>query len=375
MHLLFVIDCLGSGGAQRQMVNLAIGLTKRGHSIEFFLYYPEYDHFTPLLQEAGIHIESVNKKCSSLAPMLRIRSLIKNGKYDAVVAYLPIPSFYAEIARIGLPSTPLVVSERSAYANNRLEGLTWGFQQLHHLASHITVNSHHQRKRMELMFPWMRSKISTIYNGVDLDIFRPPDSESRPGKNINLLVLSSIVPIKNVIGLVRALAYYRDHYQANCVIHWAGKIVPNNEQSRSEFDKANRLIRHLGLEKHWNWLGERRNVSQLLQKCDALILPSFLEGLPNAICEALASGRPVLASNIGDNQHLVTEGETGFLFNPENHEDIAQAIRRFQQLDHEQRASMGRHAREFAKRELSMGTYVGQYESLIYRLLGLENSQ
>ena len=56
MHLLFVIDCLGSGGAQRQMVNLALGLIQRSHSVEFFVYYPHKDHFEGLLKAAGIQI-------------------------------------------------------------------------------------------------------------------------------------------------------------------------------------------------------------------------------------------------------------------------------------------------------------------------------
>ncbi len=56
MKLLFVIDHFGSGGAQRQMVNLALGLSRRGHDVEFLVYYPEFDFFRARVDEAGLTV-------------------------------------------------------------------------------------------------------------------------------------------------------------------------------------------------------------------------------------------------------------------------------------------------------------------------------
>lgn len=370
MRLLFIIDCLGSGGAQRQMVNLAVGLKRRGHEIAFFLYYPEHNFFAPALQQNDILIHARKKAWRfSVGPAAALRSVIKKWTWHAGLAFLPTPSFYAEIARLGLRSFRLVVSERSTYTCGSLPLSRFLSAQMHRVADHITVNSHHQRLLMERTFPWMRGKLTTIYNGVNLDDFTPafnlPSSDKR---GLTLLVLSSVVPIKNAIGLVRALAAYRELYGRRCTVHWAGKITADGA-SQKEFRVANRLLKELSLENQWEWLGERKDVADLLRECDGLIHPSFFEGLPNAVCEALASGQPVLASDICDNARLVHEGVTGFLFDPASPGDIARAINELGELSNEQRRAMGKRGRSFARKELSLGIYSEGYEKLFESLI------
>jgi glycosyltransferase involved in cell wall biosynthesis len=70
-----------------------------------------------------------------------------------------------------------------------------------------------------------------------------------------------------------------------------------------------------------------------MQRHDALIHPSLYEGLPNAVCEALAAGLPVLISNVCDHPLLVVEGERGFLFDPSDPLSIAMSIERAAALD------------------------------------------
>ena len=316
MRLLFVIDCLGSGGAQRQMVSLAVELKRLGHEIEFFVYYPEFDHFLEALSSATIPGYSEQKVSRfSISPVFALRKLIKQGDYDGILAFLDTPSLYAEFARIGT-RIPLVLSERSAFSQETLSVARWSIQHAHHLADHIVVNSHHQRTRMQKMFPWMRTKISTIYNGVNLQIFKPlPTSKDRDHKEFRFLVLSSVVPKKNAIGLVRAMAYYKKHYGRTFRVDWAGR-VSSDPVSQREFQNINDLLATLALTDCWNWLGECTNVPELLPQYDALIHPSFYEGLPNAVCEALACGIPALVSDVGDHGKLVSAGKTGFLFDP-----------------------------------------------------------
>jgi GalNAc-alpha-(1->4)-GalNAc-alpha-(1->3)-diNAcBac-PP-undecaprenol alpha-1,4-N-acetyl-D-galactosaminyltransferase len=215
----------------------------------------------------------------------------------------------------------------------------------------------------------MRGKISTIYNGVDLEVFRPEIKlENRINENLKLLVLSSIVPNKNAMGLVSALGKYIKDYSENCSVHWAGKIG-DNSLAHLEFNRVNLLIKDLNLDDHWEWMGERRDVPQLLKSHDVLIHPSFYEGLPNAICEALACGLPVLASDVGDNGCLVKDGISGFLFNPYDPSDIAQTIHRFVGLSGEDRVHMSLAARTFAEKELSLDICSAHYESLFNSMI------
>jgi glycosyltransferase involved in cell wall biosynthesis len=368
VRVLCVIDCLGSGGAQRQMVNLARGLAQRKHQVELFVYYPQHDHFAPLLQEAGIAVHSRTKRARfSLAPARELRRLIKERRFEAVTAFLATPSLYAEIAHLATPRVPLVVSERFMYTGDSLRPATWLLQQAHRLASHITVNSHHQRERMERVFPWMRGRLTTIYNGVDLARFAPREDLRGPADRLRFLVLSSVVPKKNALGLARALAQYRDQYGGTGMVRWVGK-VSSDPVAQNEYTQVNRLLSELRLHDQWQWLGERQDIPEQLCSHDALIHPSFYEGLPNAICEALACGRPVLASGVGDHARLVQEGTTGFLFDPKRPESLAHTLHRFQLLSAQERVRMGHRARLYAERELSVDTFSKRYEELFARL-------
>lgn len=372
MHLLFIIDSFGSGGAQRQMVNLALGLHHRGHQIEFFVYHPQYRHLAEPVEQANIPVHRYRKSHRfSLRVIWVLHRQLVRGNYDAVLAFLNTPCFYAEVARIGLHlrRPALVVSERFMYLPGRLPLKKWLRQQLHRLADHITVNSHHQRERMEREFPWMREKITTIYNGVDLQEFSPPSPAipTRLGP-LNLLAIGSIVAKKNALGLMQALAIYRERYGNPPWVHWAGRRL-HSKQSEKDFSEAAKLLDRLELNGSWNWLGERSDVPALLRECDALVHPSFYEGLPNAICEALASGRPVLASDVCDHSRLVQNGVTGFLFDPHRPEDMARAIYNLAAMSPTERAAMGLQARMFAEQHLSKSRLVDDYEHLFCSLL------
>jgi glycosyltransferase involved in cell wall biosynthesis len=333
MRLLCVIDSLGLGGAQHQMVNLAVGLKKRGHDVEFFVYHPEYAHFADSLERGAIPVHAYHKSHRfSLGVVWALRRLTVSERYSGVMSFLPTPSFYSELARIGAPSSVLVVSERSAFPCGRLRLPFWVLQQFHRLADHVTVNSHHQRERMEKLFPWMRGRISTILNGVDLNRFSPRAGGSRGSRGrLELLVVGSTAPTKNAVGLVHGIAAFRQRYGSVPIVRWAGRRVASRG-SEGGFAEAVRLVSQLGLGDSWEWLGDRTDIPDLLLSHDALVHPSLLEGLPNAVCEALACGRPVLASNAGDQPRLVQEGVTGFLFDPKDPVDIAMAIHRFSSL-------------------------------------------
>ena len=369
MNILFVIDDLGSGGAQRQMVNLACVLTTRGHHIEFFIYYPE-DHYRPFLDKVGIRVNLHLKPSRfSVAPIIALHRFIGKRNYDIILAFLDTPNFYAEISHIGFSKTKLVVSERFMYPPGKLPLSLRLLQECHRLADAITVNSHHQRERMIKDFPWMRTKISTIYNGVDLEYFTPDEArEDRPNGSLSLIAIGTIVAKKNMLGLAKALTISRDRYNLKPVVHWVGKHV-NSEAGRRAFAEINDFIDRNNLKEQWKWLGERSDIPGLLRQHDALMHPSFYEGLPNVVCESLSCGLPVLVSNVCDHPYLVEEGVSGFLFDPHAPESIAIAINKFYCASHEKRHGMGRAARMFAETNFSVASFADNYEKLFLSLV------
>ena len=142
MKILCFIDSLGSGGAQRQLVNLAIGLNKRGHQIRFLVYHQD-DHFLPLLQKENIPCQVIHP-CGYVQRVLEVRRILRKGWQDVVLSFLWAPSLYAEVARVPKLEWGLVVGERSANPKmKRFSGVL--LKQFHRLADAVVCNSHTNR--------------------------------------------------------------------------------------------------------------------------------------------------------------------------------------------------------------------------------------
>jgi len=318
------------------------------------------------LEDSHIEILDVRKRYRfDLSPALAIRKAITTCAVDVVVSYLNTPNLYSMMATIG-SRAKVIVSERSMFEDGRLPLSTWVRYQAYRLADAITVNTEHQKDRVITSFPWSRSKLSVIWNGVDLDKYSPcmpariPDSAE-----IRLIAAATIVPSKNAYNLIKALRLAIDQ-GIRLKIDWVGKVEQSG-RGREEFDRCQALVEQLGLGDAWQWLGMCHNMHQLYRKYDALIHPSVLEGLPNAVCEGLASGLVILASNIGDNPLLVLDGVNGWLFDPDNPDSIAGALLRLARLSATQRQSISCASREMAVQNLGLDRFIESCEDQLLR--------
>jgi glycosyltransferase involved in cell wall biosynthesis len=97
-------------------------------------------------------------------------------------------------------------------------------------------------------------------------------------------------------------------------------------------------------------------------------LPSLYEGCSNVIAEAMACGLPILASRIAANDWLVEEGVNGFLFDPRSPQEMADTIKRYFALSHEQKMQMGQASRRRAEYLLAPAGMAEHYIDLIEQL-------
>lgn len=370
LKVLCIIDHLGPAGSQQQIVTLGRSLQARGHEVEFFVYYPEIDYFKTTLEESGIAVHTSPKAFRlDPAPPVALRRIVHAGRPDVAVSFLTTPNVYNIFASL-TSDTRSVVSERSAFTTSRIPISTRLKLATYRFADHIVVNSRHQHRRLCDEFSWMADKSTSIPNGVDLDRFRPDfeaAGQASSGRDA-ILAVGSVHAGKNYTGLIQALRIYRDRHGEPPLIRWVGR-EPKLPRDLAAFEKAKQLLVRHGLEGSWEWMGVRSDVPELLNRHDAFIHPSFFEGLPNAVCEALAAGKPVLVSDVCDHPWLAGDGERGFLFNPDDPADIAEAIRRFALLTSAQRREMARKARSFAEKALAVDVFVDAYERLFESIL------
>ena len=120
---------------------------------------------------------------------------------------------------------------------------------------------------------------------------------------------------------------------------------------------------------HLAWLpGERADVPDVMRGLDCFVLPSLAEGISNTILEAMASGLPVVATDVGGNADLVQEGSSGSIVPAGNIEALAEALLRTAS-DADAARAQGRAGREAAERRFSMQAMVSVYSGLYDRLL------
>ncbi len=117
-------------------------------------------------------------------------------------------------------------------------------------------------------------------------------------------------------------------------------------------------------------IGFHTEVHEYLAAASAIVVASFHEGMSNALIEGAATGRPVIASNISGCMEAFEEGKTGFGFTPGKPEELIRAMEKFLALPAEERAAMGRRAREKMEREFDRKSVTGEYMDEVHQILG-----
>jgi glycosyltransferase involved in cell wall biosynthesis len=347
------------------LAQLAIGLSGRGYAVEVLIYHPA-DHYRPSLEAEHIPVRLLRWH-NRVQRIWVIRRALEEMRPDVVIAFKTKPSLYAELSRLCGGKYRLIVSER----NHDHRGFTMGGRlrmSLHSFADAVVANSQSQFELIRTRIPRLRSRLAWIPNAVDLERFHP--RQNRPSSaECRLLILARFEEQKNPIRFVQAMVLLRTRCpDRELAVDWYGANymadgMPTPLSKTYLAVKAE--VAKCQLEPVFHLHEPVRDVVSLLHGCDALCLPSLYEGCSNVIGEALACGVPVLASRVSDNPLMVHDGENGFLFDPRDPEDIANAVIRFCSCPPQQRQAMGCRSRRIAEDLLSPARFIEQYERLL----------
>ena len=193
-----------------------------------------------------------------------------------------------------------------------------------------------------------------IGNGVDVRRFRP-DVTSRqevrsalglPDDAVVAITVARLVKEKGLLELADAAIALASITRLHVLV--VGQALPSDRTSVTVELDRHPVAPALG--SRWQRLGHRTDVDRLLQAADIFVLPTYREGLPRSVIEAMACGLAVVATDIPACRELVREGETGLLVPPRDAARLAEAIRLLAGAA-ELRTMMGQQAREIALEE------------------------
>ncbi len=204
-----------------------------------------------------------------------------------------------------------------------------------------------------------KDNIHLLYNGIQVQSFVVErDIDFKELSTIQFVAVGNLHTYKGYDDLIEAFYQFEQNQQSTK--SWSLKIA--GQDKHGNLDRLNTKIKNFGLDKKITLLGKVDDIPSLLASSHVFIHPSHTEGLPNAIIEAMASGLPVLASNVGGVPELVEQNQTGFLFEPKSPESIAKTLTKtFTQVD--MLAKMGKKAQSKALSNFDLKSSVANYKA------------
>lgn len=360
MKILFLIDSLGSGGAQRQIVTLSKMLKDIGYNVSV-LCYTYANFFAEYLEEADIPIHCVNKS-NYIERIFSVRRFIRRGNYDAVISFLDVPNFLNCFAAIGGRSWKVITSERSAKKELLRSRQGRIFAWFQRYSDAIVCNSNNAKEMWIEYYPRYKNKLEVIYNPVILPTISSKYICKRNGK-LHIVVAASYQYLKNPIGLIKALILLNENERKKIKVDWYGRIEVTKGDRRA-YDDAVSLIQDNNLHDIIQLHKPTNDILNRMNEADVVALFSELEGLPNAICEGMMIGKPIVMSKISDFSVLV-DSSSGFLCDWDSPESIKKVLISAVNLSDVQLAEMGVKSKEKAEKLFSSETIINQWKNLL----------
>lgn len=302
-----VIGQLTVGGAEGQLLELVRGLDRTRFEPVVYSLSEESGAMQSRFEAAGIPVERIGAVGPRRAR--RLAAACQRDRIDLIHSWLFIANSYAWAARCLGVRVPLVTSAR----NCKTQGL--GHHALNIAAfrgsARIVANSEQVREYIVGTYRAPERRVEVIYNGVDIARFSA--ARATTGNAPIVVAAGRLVAQKNFTLLIEAAARLRQ-----AVPSARFRIAGSGPQR----DALREQIRAAQVEESVELLGERHDMEAVFREADVFWLTSSWEGLPNVVIEAMASGLPVIATDVGGARELFNSGREGFLVRPASLDDL-----------------------------------------------------
>jgi glycosyltransferase involved in cell wall biosynthesis len=369
MRLLLVVDSLEVGGAERQVVDLALALRRGGHEVTVACSVA--GDLSGALEEAGIPLrpllDRLAKRRLSPAYAWRLRRLLRRERFDLVHAHIYASVVAAAIATLET-GVPLVITEHTeaSWQTWRARWVSrWVYRRVERI---IAVSTPIRRRLIE------RDRVHPDLIDIVPNAVAPPPEprqDSPPPLPTGLRerplvgVIARLQPEKGVANFLKAAVRVAPRFpEAHFVIAGDGPL-------RQELVA---LAEDLGLGDRTHFLGFRSDASALMRSLDVLVVPSLTEGSPLITLEAMAAGTPVVASAVGGIPDQVRHDKEGLLVSPGDTGAMVDAILDLLR-DPDCARRLGEAGRRRAASEFGHAAMVRRIESVYREVLGRPAAQ
>lgn len=361
IRIAYIIDNLDRGGAQTCLHNLVAGLSKLGYEQRIYCLNEKYSpKIVASLINAGAYVDIIGRpKLYLLVGLFHLYRELRRIKPDIVLTTLPYGDIIGRsIAKFA--GMPLILS---SIQNRHMEKSSF-----HFLFDQITA-----RWVKKIIFVAKENIPFAIeHEGVrpDQAVYIPngiPIEKYSAGENTKSLRVAFGASNENIVlGMVARLSPQKGHENLLKAFAIAQKQRPETMLwivgDGPLRKKLVKLAENLGIANNIRFWGDRDDIPEILKALDIFIHTSFHEGMPTAVMEAMAGGKPIIVSNVDGVASLIDDGETGWFVESLSPEDIAQKI--FFVLENKNLwGKIGLAARERIEKEFSVKKMIAAYDS------------
>jgi glycosyltransferase involved in cell wall biosynthesis len=318
--VLVVIKGLGIGGAEKLISEGARHWDRSHFDYRVGYVLPWKNQLVGELETLGIPVHCLGTR-RGLTPIVawRLRRLIRDSRAALVHAHLPTAGILARV----VSSVPVIYTE-----HNLAHSYRWATR----VANRLTYRRNRAVTAVSeavaaAVAGYAGPEVEVVPNGVAVDVDSEAASRARdelglgPGDPL-VVHVGNIRPGKGHDLLVEATATLVEHRPEVMVVSIGGEKYPGR------LDRLRRAAGVRGLDGKLRFLGRRPDALAFMAAADVYVSPAEIEGLPVTILEAMALGRPVVATAAGGVPSVVKDEETGLLVEPSNPSMFAHAIER-----------------------------------------------
>lgn len=363
MKVLHVINNLGGGGAGNLLKSSLPIMKKQGVDVEVLLLFSDNNIHEKELMDHGIKLHKIRLK-NIYSPMHIFKIKPYLNKYDIVHTHLFPTQYWVSLAKkLFLVKTPIITTEHSTN-NRRRNHFLFRLLDKFIYSSYEKIICISEGARLNLIKwqPKLESKAIVINNGINLEKYenakviekKELNNNIKIRKDIKLILMASrFTESKDHETLVKSLTLLKDNY--HLILAGEGPLKNNIRDLCEELDVSQRV----------HFLGYRTDIERILKVVDVYVQSSHWEGFGLAVVEAMASGLPVIASDVPGLSEVVEDG--GILFPKGDYVKLAKIIETLMSSS-EKRTEISRMCKNKSK-EFSVDIMVKKYVHLYYDLL------
>lgn len=318
MRILIVNSGLRFGGAERQIVETARELVRRGHAVAIYTLTDDVPRL-PQLEGSGVEVIVDNKRARlDIGVLRRLRRFVRSWRADIVHGYLFDGNLYSRVAAAGL-GVAVINSERNDnYALRRVQRAV--HLPTRFLADAVIANTHAGARFAAQLFRLPAGRVHVVGNGIRLDeVDARLAACSRNYRQMFFgtddvklaCMVGTIMPSKDTMLALHTASKLMQKDPSWRVlmigdsIQQLGYVNMDSKQACDYKVQVVEVHKQLGLKESVQFIGQHQDALEIIAQCDVLYSTSVHEGFPNVVLEAMAAGTPVASVDYSDIRRIL----------------------------------------------------------------------